>query len=75
MDSTTQVSAVFSLKKTLANGNFNMLSSGRLYDDFGNYRPWWTNKTAFEYEKRTECFVEQYKKFRIPELHANVCRF
>jgi Peptidase family M13 len=47
-------------------------NTGRLYDENGNYRPWWTNRTAVEYEKRTECFVQQYNKFRIPELHANV---
>ncbi|XP_059468630.1 neprilysin-like isoform X2 [Neocloeon triangulifer] len=45
---------------------------GRLYDEKGNFRPWWTNATLAEYEKRTACFVEQYGKFRIPELHANV---
>ncbi|XP_065342049.1 endothelin-converting enzyme 2-like [Cloeon dipterum] len=47
-------------------------NNGRLYDENGNFRPWWTNKTAIEYENRTSCFVEQYNKFRIPELHANV---
>jgi predicted metalloendopeptidase len=45
---------------------------GRLYDECGNYRPWWTNTTAKEYYERTKCFVEQYSKYRISELHANV---
>ncbi|KAF4532556.1 hypothetical protein B566_EDAN008480 [Ephemera danica] len=45
---------------------------GRLYDDAGNFRPWWTNKTAKEYMRRSSCFIYQYSNYRINDVHANV---
>ncbi|ORY64027.1 peptidase family M13 [Pseudomassariella vexata] len=51
-------------------------SSGRHYDEHGNYTDWWTNHTVKEFTKRADCFVEQYSNFSVPgangePLHVN----
>jgi endothelin-converting enzyme len=51
-------------------------STGRHYDQNGNYTDWWTNKTVEAFTQRAECFVEQYSNFTIegPDgkpLHVN----
>ncbi|GAB1312580.1 hypothetical protein MFIFM68171_02790 [Madurella fahalii] len=51
-------------------------STGRHYDQNGNYTDWWSNETVKAFEKRAECFVDQYAKFTVPgpdnrPLHVN----
>ncbi|KXX82006.1 Endothelin-converting enzyme 1 [Madurella mycetomatis] len=51
-------------------------STGRHYDQNGNYTDWWSNDTVKAFEKRAECFVDQYAKFTVPgpddkPLHVN----
>ncbi|KAK3372274.1 hypothetical protein B0H63DRAFT_291212 [Podospora didyma] len=51
-------------------------STGRHYDQNGNYTDWWTNGTVKAFEKRAECFVEQYANYTVPgsddkPLHVN----
>ncbi|KPI34534.1 Endothelin-converting enzyme 1 [Cyphellophora attinorum] len=51
-------------------------STGRHYDQTGNYTDWWTEHTVREFEKRADCFVEQYHNYTIdgPDgkpLHVN----
>ncbi|TVY59100.1 Endothelin-converting enzyme, partial [Lachnellula suecica] len=51
-------------------------STGRHYDQNGNYTDWWTNSTVEGFENRTQCFVDQYGKFTVPgpdgsPLHVN----
>ncbi|KAL8997778.1 MAG: hypothetical protein Q9169_003027 [Polycauliona sp. 2 TL-2023] len=51
-------------------------SSGRHYDQNGNYTDWWDDQTVQAFKAKTECFVEQYSNFTIldPEgktLHVN----
>ncbi|KAK0744658.1 hypothetical protein B0T21DRAFT_358132 [Apiosordaria backusii] len=51
-------------------------STGRHYDQNGNYTDWWTEGTVKAFEKRAECFIEQYGNFTIPgpddkPLHVN----
>jgi endothelin-converting enzyme len=53
-------------------------SSGRLYDDSGNYTDWWDEKTIQAFEERAQCFVDQYEEFTVPgpdpdsePLHVN----
>jgi endothelin-converting enzyme len=41
-------------------------SSGRNYDQNGNYTDWWDNSTITAFKKKTDCFVEQYHNFTIP---------
>uniref|UniRef100_A0A7E4UU81 Neprilysin n=1 Tax=Panagrellus redivivus TaxID=6233 RepID=A0A7E4UU81_PANRE len=35
-------------------------NNGRLYDEKGNYRGWWTKNTSEKYEAKAQCYVEQY---------------
>ncbi|KAI1822367.1 peptidase family M13 [Xylaria intraflava] len=49
---------------------------GRHFDQNGNYTDWWTNHTVEEFNKRAECFVDQYNEFAIEgndgkPLHVN----
>lgn len=51
-------------------------STGRHYDQNGNYTDWWTNKTVEAFKERAECFVQQYSDFSVegPDgkpLHVN----
>ncbi|KAG4220533.1 hypothetical protein PC116_g30988, partial [Phytophthora cactorum] len=51
-------------------------NSGRHYDEHGNFTDWWTNNTVQEFDKRANCFVEQYSNFTVQgnngePLHAN----
>ncbi|KAI2487291.1 Endothelin-converting enzyme 1 [Pyrenophora tritici-repentis] len=51
-------------------------STGRHYDQNGNYTDWWSKGTIDAFKKKTECFVEQYSNFTVPgpddkPLHVN----
>ncbi|KAF2103346.1 peptidase family M13 [Rhizodiscina lignyota] len=51
-------------------------STGRHYDQNGNYTDWWTNSTVKAFQKRADCFVEQYGNYTVPgpddkPLHVN----
>lgn len=51
-------------------------STGRHYDQNGNYTDWWTNSTVEAFQQRAECFVDQYHNFTVPgqddkPLHVN----
>ncbi|KAF2806111.1 endothelin-converting enzyme [Mytilinidion resinicola] len=51
-------------------------SSGRHYDEIGNYSDWWDTKTVKAFEERAQCFVDQYANFTVagPDgkpLHVN----
>jgi endothelin-converting enzyme len=40
-------------------------SSGRQYDEHGNYTDWWDPATVAAYEERAQCFVRQYDRFSV----------
>lgn len=51
-------------------------STGRHYDQNGNYTDWWSNATVDAFKERAECFVNQYANFSVPgidgkPLHVN----
>ncbi|KAF4164548.1 hypothetical protein CNMCM6936_008967 [Aspergillus lentulus] len=51
-------------------------STGRHYDQTGNYTDWWDEKTVQGFEERAQCFVDQYSNFTVPgengkPLHVN----
>lgn len=51
-------------------------STGRHYDQNGNYTDWWTNSTVEGFKERANCFVDQYANFSVPgpddkPLHVN----
>ncbi|KAL8993542.1 MAG: hypothetical protein Q9188_007305 [Gyalolechia gomerana] len=51
-------------------------SNGRHYDQNGNYTDWWNDQTVDAFQKKAECFVDQYSNFTIldpqgKKLHVN----
>ncbi|KAL5000245.1 hypothetical protein BDV10DRAFT_40155 [Aspergillus recurvatus] len=50
-------------------------STGRHYDETGNYTDWWDEKTVKNFEDRAQCFIDQYSQFTVhgkdSELHVN----
>jgi putative endopeptidase len=45
---------------------------GRQFDLEGNLKDWWTPEDAKEFEKRAECFIQEYSKFEpIDNVHLN----
>ncbi|KAL2863627.1 M13 family metallopeptidase [Aspergillus lucknowensis] len=51
-------------------------STGRHYDETGNYTDWWDEKTVKSFTERAQCFVDQYAEFTVPgkdsePLHVN----
>ncbi|KAL2834972.1 hypothetical protein BDW59DRAFT_1858 [Aspergillus cavernicola] len=51
-------------------------STGRHYDETGNYTDWWDEKTVESFQERAQCFVDQYSEFTVPgknlePLHVN----
>ncbi|EXJ92195.1 hypothetical protein A1O3_00745 [Capronia epimyces CBS 606.96] len=51
-------------------------STGRHYDQNGNFTDWWTEKTVANFKERAECFVQQYSNFTVDgadnkPLHVN----
>lgn len=41
-------------------------STGRHYDQNGNYTDWWDESTVDGFASRAECFVQQYHNYTIP---------
>ncbi|KAF7715646.1 Endothelin-converting enzyme [Penicillium ucsense] len=51
-------------------------STGRHYDETGNYTNWWDDETVKAFEDRAQCFVDQYSAFTVEGpgdkvLHVN----
>lgn len=51
-------------------------STGRHYDETGNFTDWWDGKTVTAFEERAQCFIDQYSEFTVPgsdskPLHVN----
>jgi endothelin-converting enzyme len=51
-------------------------STGRHYDQNGNYTDWWTNSTVEAFNAKAQCFIDQYSNFTVdgPDdkpLHVN----
>ena len=45
---------------------------GRQFDPEGNLRDWWTPEDAKEFEKRAQCFIQEYSSFTpVDNLHLN----
>lgn len=47
-------------------------SFGRKFDLNGNLNLWWSNKSSLEFDKRTECFVNQYSDYYLPSINETV---
>ncbi|GLH14402.1 Endothelin-converting enzyme 1, partial [Gryllus bimaculatus] len=47
-------------------------SEGRKYDKHGRHSSWWSEDSVDEYNRRAECFVRQYGRFRMPGRHKAI---
>lgn len=47
-------------------------SSGRNYDQNGNYTDWWDKPTIEAFKTKTDCFVEQYHNYTIPTKNGRL---
>lgn len=45
--------------------------TGRLYDKYGNLHQWWKNSTIINFQKRAQCFVEQYSNYDVQGTKLN----
>src|SRR5581483_6462302 len=43
-------------------------TTGRYSDGYGRLNSWWTLDTLTEFVDKTQCFVEQYGEYWLPEL-------
>ena len=51
-------------------------STGRHYDETGNFTQWWDNRTIQAFQRKAQCFIDQYHEFTVPgpsnkPLHVN----
>lgn len=46
-------------------------SSGALYDEYGNYNVWWTDKELAEYEKMSQSIIEYYSNYEMMGVKVN----
>lgn len=46
-------------------------NSGREYDKYGMMNKWWNNKTIHDFEKASECIVDQYSKYSVEDDFLN----
>ena len=51
-------------------------SSGRHYDETGNFTDWWDDDTVEAFKDKVRCFIDQYHNFTVPDpngkpLHVN----
>ena len=45
---------------------------GRRFDAQGNLKDWWTPEDAKEFEKRAQCFIDEYSAFKaVDDVHVN----
>ncbi|KAK9870256.1 hypothetical protein WA026_006342 [Henosepilachna vigintioctopunctata] len=47
-------------------------NNGRKRDKYGNYKQWWSNDTIQTFERKAECFVEQYDNITIEGVEGKV---
>ncbi|KAH0372742.1 peptidase family M13, partial [Aureobasidium melanogenum] len=47
-------------------------SSGRNYDQNGNYTDWWDKPTVEAFKTKTDCFVEQYHNYTVPTKNGRL---
>ncbi|KAK5976645.1 hypothetical protein GCK32_001217 [Trichostrongylus colubriformis] len=46
--------------------------NGKMYDGNGDKREWWKRNWTKEYDKRAQCYVEQYGNIKIPEFNISL---
>ena len=47
-------------------------STGRHYDQTGNFTEWWDNSTVQAFKDKAQCFIDQYHEFTVPGPNGEV---
>ena len=47
-------------------------STGRHYDQTGNFTEWWDNSTIQAFKDKAQCFIDQYHDFTVPGPNGEV---
>ena len=47
-------------------------STGRHYDQTGNFTEWWNNSTIQAFKDKAQCFIDQYHRFTVPGPNGEV---
>ncbi|XP_022090193.1 neprilysin-like [Acanthaster planci] len=45
---------------------------GRRYDKDGNYRTWWTQRSSDSFKEESQCIIDQYSDFVMPENNRSL---
>lgn len=45
---------------------------GSQYDSSGKMEEWFTNSSEAAFKNRTQCYVDMYSEFKVPEVNLNV---
>ena len=43
-------------------------STGRHYDETGNFTEWWNDETIEAFQAKAQCFIDQFHEFTVPGL-------
>lgn len=54
---------------------FFFIYTGRAFGKDGRFEDWWSESTIEGYTQISQCLVDQYSSYRIPEIDANVSSF
>ncbi|KAF2882292.1 hypothetical protein ILUMI_23857, partial [Ignelater luminosus] len=46
--------------------------TGRLFDKEGNLHRWWKNSAVLAFHGRSQCLIDQYNKYTVPEVSVHV---
>ena len=46
--------------------------TGRQFDINGNLNQWWNTSIITKFKEKTQCFIDQYSQFVVPEAGLNV---
>ncbi|XP_067131250.1 neprilysin-1-like isoform X2 [Centruroides vittatus] len=47
-------------------------NQGSQRDKNGNLYDWWSSETKAKFLEKTQCFIDQYNKYKIPEINENI---
>ena len=47
------------------------VSTGRLFDKYGNMKEWWTQQSAEKFTELTQCMIQQYSNYTVEGKHVS----
>lgn len=50
-------------------------TTGSQFDEDGNLKNWWEEKTFKSFARKTDCIIKQYSNYAVPDLNITVSYF